>query len=279
MATLLAKIQDTYNFIFYDLCDDRTRDLFPTHIHMLIILPTYLYFVKRLGPRIMQNLQPFELKTPIMLYNIFQICISFYIFVLGLAAGWLNHYDITCQPVDYTENIYSRRMLNGFWWYTTVKLIDLMDTIFFVLRKKDRQISFLHVFHHFMMPIASYIGLKYFPNGHSSLLGIINSFVHVIMYTYYLIAGLGPKYQKYIWWKQHVTTLQLVQFAIIFVHNVIPIFKECAYPKWINVLLAIHSLQFVYLFGSFYYETYIKTPQKKTKSSTANGTSKKVKAN
>ena len=39
-----------------------------------------------------------------------------------------------------------------------------------------------------------------FAGGHGTLLGLINAFVHVIMYTYYLVAGMGPKYQKYLWY-------------------------------------------------------------------------------
>lgn len=42
------------------------------------------------------------------------------------------------------------------------------------------------------------------------MMGFLNSMVHVVMYTYYLIAGLGPQYQKYVWWKKHVTKMQLV---------------------------------------------------------------------
>ena len=38
----------------------------------------------------------------------------------------------------------------------------------------------------------------------------INCFVHIIMYSYYFLAGLGPSVQKYLWWKKYVTVLQLV---------------------------------------------------------------------
>ena len=42
------------------------------------------------------------------------------------------------------------------------------------------------------------------------LIGFLNSFVHVIMYSYYLLAALGPQVQKYLWWKKYITKLQLV---------------------------------------------------------------------
>ncbi|XP_075970997.1 uncharacterized protein LOC142973244 [Anticarsia gemmatalis] len=244
--------------------NERTRDMFPSALTLMIILPLYLLFCTKLGPRLMKNVRPFELRTPIYYFNLFQIFICSYIMYLGYLGGWGNGYSFQCQPVDWTENDQTRAMINACWWYCLVKLIDLMDTVFFVLRKKDRQISFLHLFHHFMMPIASFIALKYFPNGHATLLGWINCFVHIVMYTYYLIAGLGPQYQKYLWWKKHVTSLQIIQFSIIFVHNMLALLNGCDYPKWINVLLCIESTQFIYMFGSFYYNNYIKTPQPKS---------------
>jgi len=30
------------------------------------------------------------------------------------------------------------------------------------------------------------------------------------MYFYYMIAAMGPKYQKFIWWKKYLTTFQMV---------------------------------------------------------------------
>jgi len=34
------------------------------------------------------------------------------------------------------------------------------------------------------------------------------------MYLYYFMAAMGPQYQKYIWWKQHMTTLQMIQVRL-----------------------------------------------------------------
>ena len=39
---------------------------------------------------------------------------------------------------------------------------------------------------------------------------LINSFVHVLMYTYYGLSAIGPHMQKYLWWKKYLTRIQLV---------------------------------------------------------------------
>ena len=38
----------------------------------------------------------------------------------------------------------------------------------------------------------------------------LNSAVHVVMYAYYLLAAMGPRLQPYLWWKQYLTSMQLV---------------------------------------------------------------------
>lgn len=106
-----------------------------------------------------------------------------------------------------------------------------MDTVFFVLRKKERQVTFLHRYHHTVMPMISWGCTKYYPGGHGMFIGwcivfvikmlgyqymilctgTINTFVHIIMYSYYLLSAMGPQLQKYLWWKKYITNMQMVQ--------------------------------------------------------------------
>lgn len=60
-------------------------------------------------------------------------------------------------------------------------------------------------------PDGPVLKLSVFAGGHGTLLGLINSFVHIIMYSYYLLAAFGPTVQKYLWWKKYLTTLQMVK--------------------------------------------------------------------
>lgn len=154
-------------------------------------------------------------------------------------------------------------MANAVHFYFMCKLIELLDTVFFVLRKKNRQISSLHVYHHALMPICGWIGCRFLPNGHGTLLGVINSFIHIIMYAYYMLASIGPHMNKYLWWKKYLTSLQLIQFCIIFVHTFQIYFNGCNYPLVLTTLLNLNALIFIYLFGSFYIENYIKSEKRK----------------
>lgn len=55
------------------------------------------------------------------------------------------------------------KMAAAVWWYFFAKIVELLDTVFFVLRKKNRQITFLHLYHHTMMPICAWIGVRFLP--------------------------------------------------------------------------------------------------------------------
>ena len=58
------------------------------------------------------------------------------------------------------------------------------------------------------------------------------------MYFYYMCAAFGPGVQKYLWWKKYITTLQLVQFVLVFFHALQPIFFTCNYPKAASLMFA-----------------------------------------
>lgn len=81
-----------------------------------------------------------------------------------------------------------------------------------MLRKKQNQVSFLHVYHHTITALFSWCYLKWLPGEQGLIIGFLNSLVHVFMYTYYMIAAMGPKYRKYLWWKKYITKIQLVNF-------------------------------------------------------------------
>ncbi|KAL3269867.1 hypothetical protein HHI36_008924, partial [Cryptolaemus montrouzieri] len=59
------------------------------------------------------------------------------------------------------------------------------------------------------MPLISWGNVKYYPGGHGVFIGMVNSFVHIFMYTYYMIAAMGREYHVYIWWKKYLTALQM----------------------------------------------------------------------
>ena len=68
----------------------------------------------------------------------------------------------------------------------------------FVARKKFNQVSFLHVVHHGIMPLSVWPGARFVPGGHASFFGLLNAFVHIVMYFYYMMSPLKGNVQVFI---------------------------------------------------------------------------------
>nr|XP_049702811.1 elongation of very long chain fatty acids protein AAEL008004 [Helicoverpa armigera] len=272
MGDIVNSVLGAYNYVFDELADPRTKHLplIASPIPVTITVIAYLKFCTNYGPRFMKDRKPFELKTPIMLYNLFQVFLSIYLFQSGIFFLLSKHSNLVCEPLVETVEIPRRTTAAiATWWYFFAKMTELLDTVFFVLRKKSKQISTLHLYHHTMVVISSWGATKYFPLGPLILVGTLNSFVHILMYTYYFLAGLGPQYQKYLWWKKHVTIVQLVQFLIVIAHNVIGLCHTCEYPKFVHYFLIFNTSLLFYMFSKFYYNSYIKVRSKKTEETSA----------
>lgn len=136
-----------------------------------------------------------------------------------------SEFNFVCQPIDRTNNVeYVFTYI-----YFAFKVVDLLDTVrfwasfitlsmfqlqvFIVLRKHNKQLSFLHCYHHFMMCSAIYLGIMWVPGGMSVLLGIVNSFVHVFMYSYYFLTAFKPELKQSAFFKRNITHLQIVSMA------------------------------------------------------------------
>ena len=168
--------------------------------------------------------------------------------------GWWLKYNYVCQPCDYSDDADAMAMANIVWWYFMGRFLEFLDTFFFVLRKKRDQISALHVIHHWSVPLLSWWGVKFSPGGQGSLFGLMNSMIHVVMYTYYMLSAMGPQLQKYLWWKKYLTKMQLVQFVIAFIHAALALVIDCGVPRHSMYLQCFSTLLFLVLFGNFYFQ-------------------------
>lgn len=96
-------------------------------------------------------------------------------------------------------------------------------------------------------------------NNFHVFLGVLNSFVHCVMYSYYFITSYNPNLKKSLWWKKYITQIQLIQFVMLFSYCIISIlFVECENPKvflWFGV---VQSVIMMTMFSDFYYKAYIK---------------------
>nr|XP_012221664.1 PREDICTED: elongation of very long chain fatty acids protein 7-like [Linepithema humile] len=261
MAVIIRELVKWYKYINEDLPDPRNNDRFmlsspwPT----VTLLGFYIYFVLDRGPRFMARRQPFKLDRILQLYDLLQILLNAYLFYKALVLAWLRDYSYFCEPIDYSHTPRATEIAKMVWVYFMIKNLDLLETVFFILRKKENQVSFLHVYHHIAMVMATWIAAKFIPGGHVTFLGLLNTFVHIIMYTHYLLTSMKVNTNA---WKKYITQLQLIQFFMIILHQ-IQLFwaNDCGFSIWPAYLLIPQNIFMMILFWEFYYKTYIKKKQ------------------
>nr|XP_015210702.1 PREDICTED: elongation of very long chain fatty acids protein 1 isoform X1 [Lepisosteus oculatus]XP_015210703.1 PREDICTED: elongation of very long chain fatty acids protein 1 isoform X1 [Lepisosteus oculatus]XP_015210704.1 PREDICTED: elongation of very long chain fatty acids protein 1 isoform X1 [Lepisosteus oculatus]XP_015210705.1 PREDICTED: elongation of very long chain fatty acids protein 1 isoform X1 [Lepisosteus oculatus] len=248
---------------FLKTTDSRVKSypLMQGAVPMTLILMAYVLFVLYVGPRLMAKRKPFQLKWPMIIYNFSMVALSSYIVYEFLMSGWATTYTWRCDLCDYSDSPEALRMVRVAWLFFFSKFIELLDTVFFVLRKKHSQITFLHIFHHSVMPWTWWWGVTIAPaGGMGSFHAMVNSVVHVIMYFYYGLSAAGPRFQKYLWWKKYMTAIQLVQFVMVSLHVSQYYFMEtCDYqvPLFIH-LIWMYGTFFFILFSNFWYQAYVK---------------------
>lgn len=139
--------------------------------------------------------------------------------------------DWYCEPLDFSDSYDALLAAKLSYCYYALKILDLFDTVFFVLRKKGTQISFLHVYPHVAVLLASFIGVSFAPGqvlnaltpytilydrffasagGHAWFFGLMNCFVHVVMYAYYFGSVYSPALKQNLFVKKTITQMQIV---------------------------------------------------------------------
>ncbi|XP_016968196.1 elongation of very long chain fatty acids protein 7 [Drosophila biarmipes] len=186
--------------------------------YMITVLSLYLYFVTKAGPQFMESRKPLKLKQIILAHNVIQVVSCIYVIREVL---YLTHNEILyfwkCTDNGSTPERVQRYYSLAFFIFW-LKMSELLETVIFVLRKKQNQVSKLHVFHHISTVTLAYLLINVNQNGTAAYFcAFLNSIVHVIMYSYYFVAAVAdkPLIEALTPVKKSITVTQMGQFVLI----------------------------------------------------------------
>jgi len=221
----------------------------------------YLLFVM-IGPKIMSYLPPAPIpRWFLFVYNFALVGLSIYMFEEIVVGAYNAKYNFWCAEINRSTSDAEMRVTNALWWYYISKAIELLDTVWMILRKRNLQVTFLHVFHHATMLAIWWVVISWIPGGQSYFGSSLNCMVHVFMYSYYGLSVI-PSLKGKLWWKKYITTIQLVQFMITFTHTTVGLYQsakgQCSFPLWGQLLLWIYMIIMMCLFTNFFVHEYIK---------------------
>jgi len=237
-----------------------------TDFSMAISIATiYLLFVV-FGSAIMKMgvpaMDPYPIK---FIYNVSQIFLCAYMTVEAFMVAYRSDYGILC-------NEYSRDappVANLLWLFYVSKIWDFWDTIFIVIGKKWRQLSFLHVYHHTTIFLFYWINVKVLYDGDIFVTILLNGFIHTVMYTYYFISMHTkiPETGKSlnIWWKSSLTLFQLAQFLCMMTQASVLVMGGCnQVSREVTMIYFVYILSLFFLFSQFFVSSYMKPKKRKT---------------
>jgi len=239
----------------------RYRELDGGPWHMLTVVGIYVLIVKWIGPYLMRNRKPFVLRYPILIYNLLMVAINSWIFNEIIWSLRFGTDTWGCLP-ELNHSARDDRYMNAMYIFAASKFVELLDTIFFVLRKKYTQISPLHVVHHATVPLVCYLMGKYVDSKAPGWFPMLNTLIHSLMYAYYALSALGPQIQKYLWWKKYLTQLQLLQFVLILIHPIhfLLLPSGCGNPRVFIICCGGNAIMYLVLFSNFYLQSYLTKP-------------------
>lgn len=227
-------------------------------------IAVYLFIVK-VGPKLMEERKAWDLKGLLIVYNFALVILSVYMVYEFIAATLdIPSFNFLCEPSHFhiKDDPKHIRLARICYIYYLSKIVEFWDTFFFILRKKNNQITFLHVYHHASMCVLWWMVCKWIPGGAAYFGATCNSFIHVVMYAYYMLSAMGPAVRPYLWWKRYLTRMQLMQFAAITGHTSYAIRLSCGFPNFFLWLQNCFTCSLMVLFLHFYANTYTKKEKK-----------------
>lgn len=256
---------ETIDYYYVELADPRMRDWFllkSVWTPILIVL-FYILVIFKLAPNYMKNRPAYKLNTFIKCYNAFQV-IANAILVKEFSSCYEFHRVFECRAVVYNMDPCAVKVMYGSYITMLLKIVDLIETVLFILRKKDKQVTILHVYHHISTVLIGMTFSRYFSVDMACLFPILNCSVHVIMYSYYFLSNFeGSIKQKIVPFKRYLTIIQMVQFVILIFQLFFAFPKSCPLPKIPFLIMMINMILNMGLFYNFYRKTYSNQKEKK----------------
>jgi len=190
-----------------------------------------------------------------LIYNLVQCVLCTYMIWKAIQEYQQSGYSLVCNKFDVNRG----GMASVLYIFYLSKILDFCDTVFILFRKKWRQLSFLHVYHHSSIFLVYWMNLNVAYDGDIYLTIVLNSFVHLVMYSYYLLATLSIQVP----WKNYITLLQMGQFLLMNAQAIYLLYFKCPFPRNVTFFYLFYIISLFILFQNFYKKTY--TPKSNSK--------------
>jgi len=187
-------------------------------------------------------------KEPIRIfqavYNLVQVLLCLFMIVGTVVVVRQRGFTLVCNVFDSKDT----ELAFMLWVFYMSKILDFVDTFLIVYRSAWAQFTFLHVYHHASIFLMYWLNVNIAYAGDIYYTVIVNSFIHLVMYYYYLKSSFGASPS----WGKYLTQLQMVQFVTMNAQAVYLLYTGCDFPRKVTLTYLFYILSLLVLFLQFY---------------------------
>lgn len=109
----------------------------------------------------MKDLPPYELTNLIRVYDIVQIAACSFFVIRTYMLGFHLKFICKCESFNFLNEYEMGQVQLGVWFFLLLRVFEFVETWFFILRKKNNQASFLHVYHHVSTVVLMWVFITF----------------------------------------------------------------------------------------------------------------------
>eukprot|EP00211_Chloroparvula_japonica_P017553 CAMPEP_0119118970 /NCGR_PEP_ID=MMETSP1310-20130426/666_1 /TAXON_ID=464262 /ORGANISM="Genus nov. species nov., Strain RCC2339" /LENGTH=265 /DNA_ID=CAMNT_0007108377 /DNA_START=100 /DNA_END=897 /DNA_ORIENTATION=- len=217
------------------------------------VMIVVLYLVATWGlMKFMEGRKAYDLYWLRIAHNITLVLGSGYLTYGILSEAARRNFSLFCNSCSNTTD--EIPMAWYIYLFYVSKIYEFLDTFIMALRKKNAQISLLHVYHHATIFLIWWLNLYYCPGGDAYFAPVCNTIVHVLMYSYYLLRTFDIPCP----WKAYLTKFQMLQFVTFVIQGFVGAVTGCTGDEFrlLYSINLVYAFSLLALFYDFYRRTY-----------------------
>lgn len=189
---------------------------------LVLVLIAYL-FVIYFGVHFMERRPPVQKRVFewMVVYNATQALLNLRLAVALFHEAWRLGY---CLPwgnqLDLSEKGHGLGML--IWYQYHYRQLDLLDTLFMILRKKFQRISLVHVYLRLLNLLGWFVACRFACGGDTFFPALVHAICQAIVYLYYVFHFVWPNGVLF-FRRARVAEIQVLQFMVCAFHGAIVI--------------------------------------------------------
>lgn len=164
---------------FYDHADTRIRDwpFMGSPYAIILAYALYVLLIVKILPKLMENRKALSYNVTMSIVDGI-LCLRSSYFLICSIYIWFSYFNWRCQPIDDADSWLGQNVAKLSYQFVITKFVYTLQSVVFVVSKKKSPVATYLLIHHTIFPLMLWLGVNFYPGGHITFVGFVNSFVH-----------------------------------------------------------------------------------------------------